>query len=436
MIVEFLIDFIRDQIAHNQLFTGGAVLMIGGALVHYCRALPYQIYRRLKSWIITEIEVPDHDQAFDWIVTWLAQHPYGRRARLLTVSTVAPPDDDEDDGPAVVRAGCHGAPVSNSRRPEIVFSPAPGTHYFFYRGRLIVLERQRSEKEITAATTINSTSPKGYRRESFIIKVFSRDRSIAQQLIADARNVAIPEEDDRLTLHHGRHDYWQVVGRRYPRPIESVVLKAGQMEMLLADMERFLVARKWYLERGIPYRRGYLLYGPPGSGKSSAVVALASKLRMNIATITLSGSSMGDDDLRSLMASTPNGAVILIEDIDCVFTDRKASAGDSKVTFSGLLNAIDGVAAGEGRMLFMTTNHLDKLDPALIRPGRADIHAEIGLPDREQMVRLYLRFFPGQDDNAAHFSRLVREGTSMAALQGHLMAHNIPYLAIKNAPTL
>jgi chaperone BCS1 len=433
VIVEFLIDFIRDQIAHNQLFTGGAVLMVGGAILHYCRTLPHQGYHRVKSWLITEIEVPDHDQAFDWIVTWLAQHPYGRRARLLTVSTIAPkPDDDDDDQPVMVG----GTAAPTSRRPEIVFSPAPGTHYFFYHGRLVMLERQRSEKEITAATSINTASAKGYKRESFIIKVFSRDRSIAQQLIADARNVAIPEEDDRLTLHHGRHDYWQVAGKRYPRPIESVVLKAGQMEMLLADMEKFLVSRKWYIERGIPYRRGYLLHGPPGSGKSSAVVALASKLRMNIATITLSGSSMGDDDLRSLMATTPNGAVILIEDIDCVFTERKASSTDSKVTFSGLLNAIDGVAAGEGRMLFMTTNHPNKLDPALIRPGRADVHAEIGVPDREQMQRLFLRFFPNRLTDSLAFATLVPEGVSMAALQGHLMQHDTPEKAIDNVSTL
>lgn len=430
--MQFLLDFIRDQIAHNQLFTGGAVLMVGGAVLHYCRTLPHRGYQRLKSWLITEIEVPDHDQAFDWIVTWLSQHPYGRRARLLTVSTIAAPDEDEDNGPVAARF----TPNKNNRRPEIVFSPAPGTHYLFYRGRLVVLERQRSEKEITSATNINSTSAKGFRRESFIIKVFSRDRSIAQQLIADARNVALPEEDERLTLHNGRHDYWQVVGKRYPRPIESVVLKAGQMEMLLADMEKFLLSRKWYLERGIPYRRGYLLKGPPGSGKSSAVVALASKLGMNIATITLSGTSMGDDDLRSLMASTPNGALILIEDIDCVFTDRKANTGDNKVTFSGLLNAIDGVAAGEGRMLFMTTNHPDKLDPALIRPGRADVHVEIGLPDREQIERLFLRFFPGCPAQASGFSGVVPEATSMAALQGHLMRYDTPQKAIENAQAL
>ena len=126
------------------------------------------------------------------------------------------------------------------------------------------------------------------------------------------------------------------------------------------------------------------------------------------------------------MAATPEGSLLLLEDIDCVFTNRKAASSESKVTFSGLLNAIDGVAAGEGRMLCMTTNHPEKLDPALTRPGRADVHAEIGLPDREQISRLFLRFFAeralnqGANDNAAHFARLVREGVSMAALQGHL----------------
>ncbi len=437
--MEFLIDFIKDQMAHNQLFTGGAVLMISGAIFHYCKQLPHRAYRRVKGWLITEIEVPDRDQAFDWLVAWLSQHPYGKRARLLTVSTVTPTsDDDDNDGVHPVTVG--GGPVSNNRRPEIVFSPAPGVHYFFYQRRLVILERQRTEKDHPNTNMNGNMSARGYMRESFIIKFFSRDRSLAKQLLADARELAIPQDDARLTLHSGRHDYWQVVGKRYPRPIESVVLKAGQMEMLLADMQRFMVARKWYLERGIPYRRGYLFHGPPGSGKSSAVVALASKLGLNIASIILSACSLGDEDLRTLMAATPEGSLLLLEDIDCVFTDRKATSSESKVTFSGLLNAIDGVAAGEGRMLCMTTNHPEKLDPALTRPGRADVHAEIGLPDREQIGRLFLRFFPGAapgaNDNAAHFARLVREGTSMAALQGHLMKYETPYQAILNAHTL
>lgn len=432
--MEFLLDFIKDQIAHNQLFTGGAVLMVSGAIFHYCKQVPHRAYRRVKGWLITEIEVPDRDQAFDWLVSWLSEHPYGKRARLLTVSTVTPTSNNNDDcvGPTV--AG--GGPASNTRRPEIIFSPAPGVHYFFYHGRLVVLERQRTEKDHPITNNGLETKSRGYMRESFIIKFFSRDRSLAKQLIADARELAIPQDDARLTLYTGRGDYWQVVGKRNPRPIESVVLKQGSMESVLADMEKFLAGRKWYLERGVPYRRNYLFHGPPGSGKSSAVVALASKLGMNIATIVLSAASMGDEDLRTLMASTPEGSLMLIEDIDCVFADRKATSSDNKVTFSGLLNAIDGVASGEGRMLFMTTNHIEKLDPALIRPGRADLQVEIGLPDQEQVARLFIRFFPGAVKDADYFAGCVREGVSMAALQGHLMQHNSPNAAITHAYTL
>jgi chaperone BCS1 len=69
---------------------------------------------------------------------------------------------------------------------------------------------------------------------------------------------------------------WRLFGRpRRKRPLNSVILDKGIMENLINDVDRFVSRPKWYIDRGIPYRRGYLLYGPPGSGKTSAIMALA-----------------------------------------------------------------------------------------------------------------------------------------------------------------
>ena len=87
---------------------------------------------------------------------------------------------------------------------------------------------------------------------------------------------------------------------------------------------------------------------------------------------------------------------MLLEDVDAVFTGRATtdSRQGTGVTFSGLLNAVDGVASQEGRLLFLTTNHIERLDPALIRPGRCDVHVKFDYATHDQIQRMFTAFFP------------------------------------------
>ncbi|WP_300073860.1 AAA family ATPase [uncultured Ruegeria sp.] len=198
-----------------------------------------------------------------------------------------------------------------------------------------------------------------------------------------------------------------------------------RIEKVLDDMRWFYGASNWYAERGVPWRRGYLFYGPPGTGKSSLIRALASDLSLDIASLDIGRVTLTDDDLREAMMYAPKGSLIAIEDVDAVFTLREGGEKRSGVSFSGLLNAIDGVAAQEGRALVMTTNHKEKLDPALIRPGRADVHTELGLAGAATARRLYERFFPGERDLARVFeARLGHHKHSPAQIQGWLLANS------------
>lgn len=137
----------------------------------------------------------------------------------------------------------------------------------------------------------------------------------------------------------------------------------------------------WYKNKGVPYRRGYLLYGPPGTGKTSFTQAIAGELKLNICYLNLSGGNLCDDGLNRALNDAPADSIILLEDIDGIFIQREEVQGNKRrrrrVTFSGLLNALDGVRSQEGRILFMTTNHKEKLDPALLRPGRCDFHVKL-----------------------------------------------------------
>src|SRR5205807_2961648 len=135
---------------------------------------------------------------------------------------------------------------------------------------------------------------------------------------------------------------------------DSVILDGAQAEELHADMRAFLASRAWYEQVGVPYRRGYLLHGPPGNGKTSVVKALAGELGMSIYLLMLSDPEMSDGRVSDLLAKVPDRSIVLLEDIDCAFVKRKRSSGkEGGLTFSGLLNAIDGVASAEGRLIVM-----------------------------------------------------------------------------------
>lgn len=175
-----------------------------------------------------------------------------------------------------------------------------------------------------------------------------------------------------------------------------------------------------YIDRGIPYRRGYLLHGPPGCGKSSFILALAGFLEYNICILNLNERGLSDDRLNVLLSVAPPRSLILLEDIDAAFTKRENSRDAYPgVTFSGLLNCLDGVASTEERLVFMTTNHLERLDAALVRPGRVDMIEKIAEADRFQILQMFNRFYTYDSELGPVFSELTAPlKLSMAYLQG------------------
>jgi len=170
------------------------------------------------------------------------------------------------------------------------------------------------------------------------------------------------------------------------------VLKDGQKEAITADLNRFFGSRERYETLGIPWRRGYLLYGPPGTGKTSLVTALASELALNVCVLSLASPNVTDEKIGNLLASVPRRSVILIEDVDAFFQQRSKADAGVKVSYSGFINALDGVAAHEGSVVFLTTNHPQLIDEAAIRSGRVDFRLELGLCNRDQLERMFVKF--------------------------------------------
>ncbi|KAL1435337.1 hypothetical protein MTO96_011043 [Rhipicephalus appendiculatus] len=185
--------------------------------------------------------------------------------------------------------------------------------------------------------------------ETVTLTALGRNRQLFFRLLEEARSLALEKEAGRTVVYCAMGSEWRPFGPpRQRRPLDSVILDVGIAEHLLADIREFIANPQWYADRGIPYRRGYLLYGPPGCGKSSFITALAGALDTSCQW-------------------RPSRASFLLEDIDAAFVSREESStvkaayeGLSRVTFSGLLNMLDGVASAEARIVFMTTNHLDR----------------------------------------------------------------------------
>ncbi|XP_065310641.1 mitochondrial chaperone BCS1 isoform X3 [Dermacentor albipictus] len=300
-----------------------------------------------RHYMIT-LEVPCRDKSYQWLLQWITRH--ARHTQHLSVETTFLQPE-----------------AGGSARTSFDFIPSVGTHFFAYGGSWIRVERSREQHTLDLHM--------GVPWETVTLTALGRDRQLFFRLLEEARALALEKEAGRTVVYCAMGSEWRPFGLpRQRRPLDSVILDSGIAERLLADIREFIANPQWYAERGIPYRRGYLLYGPPGCGKSSFITALAGALEYSICVLNLSERGLSDDRLQHLMSVAPQQSIILLEDIDAAFVSREESStvkaayeGLSRVTFSGLLNMLDGVASAEARIVFMTTNHLDRkfISPSL-----------------------------------------------------------------------
>ncbi|XAR72425.1 hypothetical protein NMG60_11019052 [Bertholletia excelsa] len=188
---------------------------------------------------------------------------------------------------------------------------------------------------------------------------------------------------------------WESVPFKHPSTFETLAMDPVKKEEIMEDLKDFANGQSFYQRTGRAWKRGYLLYGPPGTGKSSMIAAMANFLGYDIYDLELT-EVHNNSELRKLLMKTSSKSIIVIEDIDCSInlTNRKKNLnagrnypegpppelrgedGGNSITLSGLLNFTDGLwsCCGSERIFVFTTNHIEKLDPALLRSGRMDMH--------------------------------------------------------------
>ncbi|KAH9967184.1 P-loop containing nucleoside triphosphate hydrolase protein [Russula dissimulans] len=404
------------------------LVVLGGAF-ETLRRLYSASYDNLLDWFFVTATFDSEDLSFeiepsipsDWMMFWLSSLPQFRKFRDFQVSTsnFCLEDEPFEDSDEEMRR----------RTRPIRYLPSFSSSYrIWYRGRFMTVTRTKEESRWWSE------------KSTLEITIFSRDRSILDSLILEARQKWMSSRNDKIDIFASASESfnceWRRVASRPKRPLNSIVLDEGVQELILEDARDFLKSKQWYAERGIPFRRGYLLYGAPGSGKTSIIHGLAGELGLDVYIISLSKNGLDDSSLNTLISSLPEQCIAIMEDIDAAFThgltrdtagtdleaprsrrhdqtgrgsdddrnpsgDRQGQGRDEKssgspaarITLSGLLNALDGISAQEGRLLFATTNRYHTLDPALTRPGRMDLHVEFRLASQYQARELYKRFY-------------------------------------------
>ncbi|KAF5386920.1 hypothetical protein D9615_001920 [Tricholomella constricta] len=376
----------------------------------------------------------EEDYPYDWLMLWLSRRPEWQRSREFETTTRSSGigtdsansfgEEDFDDATVPTVASDDDDDVPGKVTTRVVFQPTfDTTHTIYYRGHWLRVRRGRKTD--------------GSGTEVLSISVVARSNTILKQLVLQAKKEYEAEAIHRIQIYFAdSHGSWRWTDSRHKRPMGSIVLNPGVKEMLLNDTKDFLKSEKWYADRGIPFRRGYLLHGVPGSGKSSLIHAIAGQLMLDIYVVSLSASWISDSTLTTLMGRVPARCILLLEDLDAAFVRSSTREGGSEekekkegpaeqgqnnhgsngmrggrnrrgeqlsdvntLSLSGLLNALDGVAAAEGRLLFATTNHLDRLDPALSRPGRMDVWVEFKNASKWQAEALFRNFFPSTEDD-------------------------------------
>ncbi|KAF8013025.1 hypothetical protein BT93_I1018 [Corymbia citriodora subsp. variegata] len=235
--------------------------------------------------------------------------------------------------------------------------------------------------------------------------------SYVKHILTEGKAIAIKNRQRKLYTNNPSQNWfgykqtkWSHVVFEHPATFETLAMEPNKKQEIMNDLKKFSEGKEYYTKVGKAWKRGYLLYGPPGTGKSTMIAAMANFLNYNVYDLELTAVK-DNTELKKLLIETSSKSIIVIEDIDCSLdltgqrkTKEKGEDDDdddendnpmkkmekeekkgSKVTLSGLLNFIDGIwsSCGGERIIIFTTNHVDKLDPALIRRGRMDKHIEM-----------------------------------------------------------
>ncbi|KFY17518.1 hypothetical protein V492_00613 [Pseudogymnoascus sp. VKM F-4246] len=407
-------------------------IVICGIVIYASNYVSDHLWSGLQHYLMSTADIRIDDEMYNYVMGWVAQQKFSQANRRFIASTNVnsrswflwvDARENEREGENEDEVDENGIPIVKRKHRQVRYTPGLGTHIFWYKSRLMIFRR-------------NAPNDRSYgpisEREEISISSFGRDPTKLKELLNECRKLFLDSDENKTVIFRGGNKpgtmseiAWVRSTARVSRPMSTVVMDESVKADLLADMRDYLHphTQRWYWNRGIPYRRGYLLYGAPGTGKSSLSLAIAGYFKLKIYIVSLNSPSMNEESLGTLFSELPQRCVVLLEDIDTagLTNARNSEASEDaaaamavkkvqkdpsqppsvvtgappagRISLSALLNVLDGVSSQEGRILIMTTNHIDKLDDALIRPGRVDMTVKFQLSDAAMMRTLFTSIF-------------------------------------------
>jgi chaperone BCS1 len=269
------------------------------------------------------------------------------------------------------------------------FTPGTGLHFFTFHGRPAWFSREKAGNTAMSTTT-----------HEVEVYFFGTKRKLIEDFLEEIKPKTNPKNISIYAL--GRkygEPSWGITRAKPKRDLKSVIVRHDVKDKIVAEIKEFFERESWYAERGITHKLSYIFHGQPGTGKSSFIFALASHFHRSVYTVNMN--TLDDSSFQTALDAVPANGFIVIEDIDVstataeredvVFNkDGKIEeAKKQKISMSTILNTLDGIASLSGNVIFLSTNHVDKLDRALTRRGRVDHIVEIP-PMRDEEIREYV----------------------------------------------
>jgi len=412
----FIINLLIDQFKNNEFFSGGFLLVsistLGYIIRNPLKGLYFRLIRRVKFTLFFD----ERDDFYIFFNRWLENNHKGklRNAQIKTT------EDSQLATDIPVSSDITSSKEEEEKKDKYYIIQKNDSFWIWYNGRPIYVEKNQEKLEQAkdiSTILYNSYILSGYLSKNAMLNLIDNVMSYKNK----------KKSNNSFQVRISNYSDWRYAGENIGRSINSVIIDKEVKSNLIRDISEFQGLESWYYEKGISYSRGYLFYGLHGSGKSSLIKAIASYFNLNLHYLSITRNEMSDSCLLSLFSSIQKSKPLLVvEDIDTIFNGRE-NITKSGITFSGFLNCIDGLFSKSGLIIIFTTNHIEKLDPALIRPGRIDVRIELSLPTLESLEEYFNIFF----NKPLNIVLNEKINISMAEIQNICIENKNDYLLAK-----